>query len=401
MSKSIAELINEATTKGLADAGLKDVTAEKAKETMRQIKYLTDLMSERSIEPRPFESRISISEALQAPDMSILFPKAVSNVLLKPKEPIMIGQTLLAKTVMAPNVRSLEMPVLGSVRAFDLADSQEFPEVQPSFAQRFQEIKTTRSGAMISVGEDVINDSMWDILGLMIESVGYAMLRHKEEKIFKTAVEEGHVVYDNSIDDPNAWTSGKARDGVTPNFTAGFDEFFTMMGNLISFGYVPTDIVMHPMAWQVFATDPVLRANYMTQGQIGQSVWKNMPNFDQSQNMPWQVAYQVTPFMKTEKKTLKAVASGGTALDVSATLPSCLTTDVMVLDRQEALLILQKETMSMQDWPDYIRECRKIKVRERYGIGARNEGRAISLMKNIRVDRNYNPAMIIGTVTPA
>lgn len=395
---TFAEVVQKAVNESLIADGFSENDVER-KESFKQISILSEMMSPKYRSTQM--PKVPITEALQTGDMSILFPKAVSDVLIRPREPIMIGQTLLAKTVQAPTAKSFEFPVMGSIRAFDLAEGQEYPEQQPSFAERFTEIRTNRSGVMVSVGEDVIKDAMWDIMGLMIEAAGFAMMRHKEEKIFNAAVAHGHTVFDNTVDNPLFWTNGTGKDGTTRNFSAGFDDFIDALGSLISHQYIPTDIVMHPMAWMVFAKDPILRAQFLTQGQIGQSIWKNTPSFDQSANIPWNIAYQVSPFMPIANKELKKVASGGTALESSTAYGSTPTTDIMILDRNSSIMILQKDPMAMQSWEDFVRECTKIKIRERYGVGVLNQGRSVALIKNVRLEQNFAPALTVKTITGA
>lgn len=392
--KSLNEVFKESTTKYLESQGL----GENPKEKMEQVKLLTEMMDPKyRANPLPF---LDMREALQTGDMSILFPKAISDVLIKPREPIMIGQTLLSRTVQAPGVRSLELPMLGALRAFDVAEGQEYPEVQPSIGERFIEVRTNKTGLMLNISEDVLKDSMWDILGIMVEAAGFAMMRYKEQKIFNEAIANGHVVFDNTVDDPKYWTAGRGRD-QKPNFSVAFDDFIDTMGAIVSHEYIPTDIVMHPMAWMVFAKDPVLRAQFLTQGQIGQTVWKNIPNFNQSANVPWNVGYQVTPFMPMANKELKKVNSGGTALESSTAYASTFTTDVMVLDRNSSVVVLQKEPMMMESYEDFTRECTKTKFREKYGIGVMNNGRSIALIKNVRLEQNYAPVLTVNNVTAA
>lgn len=365
------------------------------KEFDRQVRVLKELMSPgyRAM------AGPTILEALHSADASILFPKAISDVLLRPREPLMIGQTLLAKTVQVDNVRSFEFPVMGALRAFDLAEGQEYPEQQPSFTQHFTEVKVNRVGLMLAVHEDVIRDSMWDILGLLIEAAGYAMMRHKEEKIFNEAIAKGHVVYDN--DTPNSssgtwWTHGKGPDGKKPNFSVHFDDFIDAMGALVAHEYVPTDIIMHPLAWVVFAKDPILRAQFLTAGQIGQSVWRTAPQFDQGINVPWNVNYQVTPFVPLRFNSTLSAPTGGEIINTP-----CEITDILIIDRNQAIIVLQRDPMEMDNFDDFRRDARMVKVRERYGVAALNQGRAISVIKNVRLEQNFAPIAYFAQVTPA
>lgn len=344
--------------------------------------------------------RISITEALRSADASILFPKAISDILLRPREPMMIGQQYLAKTVQVDNVRSLEIPTIGAIRAFDLGETQEYPEQLAPFAQYFTEVKVNKVGLRLDISEDVIRDSMWDVLGLYIEAAGFAMARHKEEKIFNTASDYGHAVFDNSVNDSNMWTHGMGPDGKY-NYTVSFDDLIDAIGALVAHEYVPTDIIMHPLGWVVWAKDPVLRAQFLTGGQIGQSVWSTLPQFDQNVNMPWNINYVVTPFQPLRlNSNISGHTGDGNMYPNPSNLDACNVTDITIIDRNQAIIVLQREPMEMENFEEWRRDTRVIKVRERYGVAALNQGRAISMIKNVRLDTNYAPIMTVRTITP-
>jgi len=343
--------------------------------------------------------RVTISEALQSADASLLFPRAIADTLMRGREPMMIGQTVLAKTIQVDNVRSFEFPVVGALRAFDIGETQEYPEQSPAFSRNFIEIKVTKSGLMFSISEEIIKDSMWDILGYMIEAAGYALMRHKEQKIFNEAVNKAHPVYDNDVNDSNFWTHGMGVDGKY-NYTVHFDDLIDALGALVAHEYVPTDIVMHPLAWVVLAKDPILRAQFLHGGQIGQTVWRNMPTFDQSANLPWAINYVVTPFIGIKLRTkLSGHTGSGTAYPNPSTLPDANISDILIVDRNNGILILQREPMSMDDFEDWRRDATTMKFKERYGVAALNQGRGMTVLRNVRLDTNYAPVITVRQVS--
>lgn len=344
--------------------------------------------------------RITITEALQSADASILFPRAIADTLMRGREPMMIGQTVLAKTIQVDNVRSFEFPVVGALRAFDIGETQEYPEQSPAFSRNFIEIKVTKSGLAFAISEEIIKDSMWDVLGYMIEAAGYALMRHKEQKIFNEAIDKAHPVYDNNVNDINFWTHGMGADGKY-NYTVHFDDLIDALGALVAHEYVPTDIVMHPLSWVVLAKDPILRAQFLHGGQIGQTVWRNMPTFDQSANLPWAINYVVTPFMPMRLRTkLNGHSGSGSAWPNPNTLPDANISDILIVDRNNGILILQREPMSMDDFEDWRRDATMMKFKERYGIAALNQGRGMTVIKNVRLDTNYAPVVTIRQISP-
>ena len=367
-----------------------EVATPEAKEVIKNVEVLKTMLSTDGSVRGP---RVPLSEALRAADASILFPKVISDVLLRPKEPLMIGQTLLSKTIQVDNVRSIEFPTMGAIRAFDMPDTGEYREQPASFKEDIIEIKVNKVGLKLSLSEDLIKDSMWDLLALYIESAGYAMMRHKEEKIFNEFKDKGHKVFDNTSANPKNWTGGKAY-AQSRNYGVTYDDFVDAMGCIVAHEYVPTDIIMHPLAWAVFAKDPVLRNVMYTQSQIGQSIWTHIPQFDQQVNVPWNVSYQVSPFVPFSYET---TLTTGPATGLAA----CNITDIYVVDRNHSVVILQRDAMETEEFNDPNRDVVNMKVRERYGCASVNSGRASAVISNVRLEQNFSPTFIVGSVTPS
>ena len=390
MAQLFSEIVKEHAQKELSALALPDGKSIDVKEFYKGVEILSNMMRTDSTSRTP---RIPIEEALRAADVSILFPKVISDVLLRPKEPLFIGQTLLARTVQVDNVRSVEFPTMGAIRAFDIPDTGEYREQLPNFTEHLIEIKVNKAGLMVGISEDVIKDSMWDILALYVESAGYAMLRHKEEKIFLEMQNHGHKVFDNSSTNPAAWTHGKAYN-QTPNYSVTFDDMIDTMGALVSHEYVPTDFIMHPLAWAVFAKDPIIRNVMYTRGQIGQSVWTSIPQFDQQINVPWNVNYQVSPFVPI-------TINGTLATGPASGLPATNITDIYVIDRNHSVVVLQRDPISTEEFTDPRRDIQNLKIRERYGVGTLNGGRATAVISNVRLEQNWAPINSYITVTPS
>lgn len=367
-----------------------EVATPEARDIALNVEALKSMLSTDSKSRGP---RVPLSEALRAADASILFPKVISDVLLRPKEPLMIGQTLLAKTIQVDNVRSIEFPTMGAIRAFDMPDTGEYREQPASFKEDIVEIKVNKVGVKLALSEDLVKDSMWDLLALYIESAGYAMMRHKEEKIFAEFKDKGHKVFDNASTNPKSWTSGRSYNQA-PNYGVTYDNFIDAMGCIVANEYVPTDIIMHPLAWAVFAKDPILRNVMYTQSQIGQSIWTNIPQFDQQINVPWNITYQVSPFVPFQ---YEATLTTGPA----SSLPACNITDIYIVDRNHSVVVLQRDPMETEEFNDPSRDVVNLKVRERYGVASVNGGRAAAVISNVRLDQNFAPAFVVGTVTPS
>src|SRR5690606_34278091 len=95
-------------------------------------------------------------------------------------------------------------------------------------------------------------DSQWDVIGILLRKAGQAMARHKEEKIFREFVKHGWPVFDNSLPNPEAKTTGKDFDGNL-NGTMSTEDFVDLIIGLMAHGYIATDVLMHPLVWSLFA----------------------------------------------------------------------------------------------------------------------------------------------------
>ncbi len=111
----------------------------------------------------PVKSRITIQEALSTPDSSILIPRVISDVMREAAEPIYIGSKFLSPVRLTEG-RSLEFPSVGAIRAFDVAEGQEYPEQELEFQlHRTVEIRVGKVGLKVNITEEMVSDSQWDV----------------------------------------------------------------------------------------------------------------------------------------------------------------------------------------------------------------------------------------------
>lgn len=341
--------------------------------------------------------RVPYREALNSQDAAILFPHVISDVMYKPREPYMIGQLLLSRTINVDNTRMIRFPSLGAMRAQEVNEGQEYPDQTLAITQHQFEVRYTKFGLRVTMPDEVVEDSMWDMWALYVEAASYALARLKEEQVFYAFQNFGHTIYDNSLAVTASNTTGKGSDGKTNNYSLAFNDLIYAMGGLIANGYSITDIATHPMAWAIFATDPVLRNVWVTGGQVGQAIWTQTPKFDQTVNVPWNVGYQITPFIPITYSNNVATVFAGTQLSGQ----TCNFTDVYLLDRNQACVILQRDTTTMDSWEDLAKDGKTMKLKERYAITVPNAGRSVAVIKNVALTHNYAPVTSILTVTPS
>ena len=348
------------------------------------------------------KGRASIQEAISSTDTVKLIPKVIEGKLREAAEPEYLG-TRFFQTVKVDGGNSTVyvIPVVGEVTAYEVGEGTRYKETSfdmTTIENATLEIRVKKIGVRVSITEEAIADSSWDILGINVKKMGRAMARYKEEMIFNAFSSHGHVVFDNALRtaQPAAGTTGLGKDGQY-NDTLSVEDFLDLTLALMGNGYNPTDVIMHPLTWVVFARNSMI-GNGLTFGALGgNNVHPNggiqgtpaafgMANSgngqklimtpDQVQNrLPVPMAINFSPWVKFDKLTKRF--------------------DMYVVDKTEVGIIAQRESLSTGNWTDPEKDIRNLKAKERYGIGVLNNGRAITVAKNIAVAPSYPAAPVI------
>lgn len=348
------------------------------------------------------QGRASIQEAISSTDTVKLIPKVIEGKLREAAEPEYLG-TRFFNTVKVDGGSSAVyvIPVVGEVTAYEVGEGTRYKETSfdmTTIENATLEIRVKKIGVRVSITEEAISDSSWDILGINVKKMGRAMARYKEEQIFNAFSSHGHVVFDNALRtaQPAAGTTGLGKDGQY-NDTLSVEDFLDLTLALMGNGYNPTDVIMHPLTWVVFARNSMI-GNGLTFGALGgNNVHPNgaiqgtpaafgMANNgngqkmimtpDQVQNrLPVPMAINFSPWVKFDKLTKRF--------------------DMYVVDKSEVGIIAQREALSTGNWTDPEKDIRNLKAKERYGIGVLNNGRAITVAKNIAVAPSYPAAPVI------
>lgn len=385
-----ASVVDQDLEEAYGPASTQKEKEEQAVKFKQTEEILRELMRPADSTPKNVPN-ISLKEAVHTADFRILFPRIVQDTLQLPREPIYIGQSLLARTINVEGARIMEFPTLGAVRAFELGDTQEPPEQDPSFSKNITEIRTRRFGLKLELSNDVIEESQWDVLALYTQAAGNALRRKKEELIFKEYQARAVNLFDNSSTDTTKWTSGRDIGGKTKNGTFDHLDLLDMMAALGTNGYVPTDVVLHPLAWSIWAKDPILRYQLLHSGAVGQS---NLGQFGQdpasvSTYVPFGLNVVVSPFQDIAYQTTLTTGISSGAADY---------TTITVVDRNASILILQRTPMQMVQWENPVRDIQSLMFHERYGLSVLNGGRSAITATNIRIDLNFNPLYTLRTV---
>lgn len=335
---------------------------------------------------------VEIKEALTSSDASIIFPRVISEVLLEPTEPNLFLTNSVADTMELADDAPLtiEFPVVTALNADYISEGQEYPADVPGFEQFMTSIRLRKIGIQTSVTEEVINRSMWPIVKIQLRMMAAAINRKVESTLFQILTNKSQNVFDNENSDSDYRTTGKATD-QSWNGTFSYFDLVKMAGVLLGNKFGATHFLAHPLAWPIFAQDPIMRAQFYNGGQLGNTIWKTMPQFDQSVNFPFGIAYvpyYALPY--TENDTLTGAGSG---------LGASLTTDVYMIDAQNSLFLATRGPIEMDQMENWFRDAKMMKAKKYVGASAKNGGKGMVSAKNIRVVRNDEAIMTINTVT--
>jgi hypothetical protein len=314
------------------------------------------------------DNRVTIKEAFASPDAAALFPKVISRTLKEAAEPQLLVTPLLS-TVRLGKVRSLEFPAVNAIQAAEIPEGQEYPEQALAFAKQV-EGKVSKKGVKLAFTEEVIADSLWDIVGLHVRAAGRAMARLKEQIALSRFKDAATVVFDNDasgFDD----TTGRGIDGAF-NKTVTWDDIVDMAAVLMAENHVPTDFILHPLMWSLFLKDSI----YQVGGMQHNVSWGYRPQSREgavNATAPMGLNVIVSPFVSFTGK------SGATPAK----------SDLFLIDRNEIGTLLVKDDMSTDQFDDPSRDIRAMKMKERYDIVMMGDGEGITVAKNVSLTRNY------------
>ena len=342
------------------------------------------------------KGRANIKETLTTTDTVRLIPKVIEGQLREAAEPVYLATNYMSVVhVEGGNSAVYVIPIVGELTASEVSEGGRYNEANVDFntlENSAMEVRVKKIGLKVSVTEEAISDSSWDILGINIRKMGRAMARYKETWCFNSFSDHGYVVFDNNLrtQNPEAGTNGRATDGSF-NDTLSVEDFLDLVLALMGQGFNPDRVVMHPLTWVIFARNSMI-GNGLSFGAFGGGnvhPWGNVqgtPGFaglsangegqklvmspDQVQNrLPMPLQIDFSPFVKFDKVGKKF--------------------DMYCLDSAEVGVIVQKEGLSQDDWNDPERDIRLLKCKERYGVGISNNGRAITVCRNIAVAPTY------------
>ena len=351
------------------------------------------------------ENRITykrLVDALGTTEATMFIPRVLTTIVREATEPVVVLSNSVFRSLRVPAMTSVvQFPSVGAIQAFDIAEGEEYPD-QKLEGAGWVIAKIGKSGVKIRLTEELIRYSSFDLIGLHVRAAGRALARLKEVKCANLLNTKGTVSYDNSGGTSiHGKTNGRNVDTVGNN-TMIISDIFQMYADLVNRGFIPTDFIVNPIGWLLFAREPSMRAwafqnggalFQTAQGQPGRGEPLETPNLGPSSGggstfgtinqsttsnplrntmFPMNVGMVVSPFVAFNK-----------AADPN-------TTTVHLVDRDEVGVLVQDEEVMSERFDDPHRDIQIIKFRERYGLAVSNNGEGIATAKSISIEKGFD-----------
>ena len=362
-------------------------------------------------------------------DLTRFIPQTVETIVREALEPNLFIVDKLFQQITIERGSRIQIGAIGAMEAGRVGQGGEYPE-------RFVDldggdmvaITTDKHGLKISLTQEVLDENLFDVVGIWLRAAGRALARHKERTAAKLVNEMGYDVFDN-ITPTNSWTgtttgrdiSGAANGSITVN------DVFEMYAYLLHRGFTPDTLMMHPLAWKTFMTDTEMREVVLEGATL--TSYRN-PNGSYAQ--AWGTSHNgyglrttATGNRQTEGNTTKGASAwvqtlnplGATFNIAPRYLPAPLEvivtqyvpfrygtrttgtanvttrgamTNLIMVDSSNCGVIGQSMPVTMDRWTDPERDIENMKLREAWGLAVLEQGKAIAVARNVGIARNYN-----------
>jgi hypothetical protein len=391
-----------------------ETTDKKNLATIEDVQKIEKLWRNKGIDSEhPKSAPWTIQDAISMHNASTLLPKVITNIVREAIEPILTLTPLLTRINYSVG-QTITYGAIGAFEASDIGESGEYKEQSIDTASGSKTCTIGKSGLAVKVSEEMIRYSQFDLIGLMLRAAGRALARWKEVKVANMILNAGTVAFDNtnptsSIKGP---TTGRALNG-TGNGSMIMDDIFDMFAILMTQGFVPNCMIVHPLMWVAFIKDPIMRAFALASG--GGSFFQGWQGNVNQQ--AWQSAIQggiggtagqaIIPGGNSASLTPSALTEYNPQMNSAPSIPSYfgfpfrmvvspfvrfdvdnMLTDVILCDANELGALVVDEEVTTEEWTDPKNDMTKIKLRERYSMFQLHDGLQTVVAKNVKVTAN-------------
>lgn len=316
----------------------------------------------------------NFKDFLASPSARVLIPRVIVGTMRQAADPVYLASKFYKK-IRLKNGQAVLFPSIGVMRAHDVAEGQEIPQETIDWQlHKNSTIHVGKSGVRIQYSDELQSDLEFDLISILLQEAGRAMARLKEQKAFDEWLRHGWTVFDNSLRGriPEAGTTGLDFNGVL-NDTMSIDDLLDLIIAVYNNEYTPTDLIMHPLVWTVFARNGLtgsLTAPFdrEVKRELPNAQFKLGPESIQGR-LPFSFNVNLSPFAPIDR--------------------AGKTFDMFCVDANNVGVQIVKDELKTEEFRDPSRDLNNVKVIERYGFGTYNEGRAICSAKNISMAKSY------------
>ena len=380
--------------------------------------------------------KFEIADALATPDSGQLLGQIYTEVVQELIELQAIGQRLV-QTIRHDDIigesTTFKWYGAGNIPNVERGESGEYPEftlaagksstIRAQFMQR---------GLTVKITAENIKYSRWDLIRAHITQAGLALQRAKEALIFHTFEQAGVVVFDNN-DPMNGGTGtdpvtsvkgrGTGRDRYgNKNGSLTYEDYVDMVSIMISNGYNPNVLLVHPLCLPIFQKDPILRhiglvngnpEAFLNSSRTAPNAYKNgtVDTWRRQQRMAngnsQTLSDRDVNLLSTTTPELPSFHPlSGMTVVVSPMVPYdpiTKTTSLILIDTSASAILNEQVPLTVNAWEEMSREIQVVRIKEAYSVDVIDEGRGIAVAKNIPLVPNeiYNdPQVVINDLTP-
>jgi len=360
------------------------------------------------------ESRLTIQDLVTTADVLPYITQTVRRIIMETVEPNLL---IIANCFTSLNIGTkdvVEIAAIGALHAGKVSEGEEFPRmnVTQELTGAATKITVAKYGLAIGISKEVISDNQFDVIALWLRAAGAALARCKELQGMKMVNSMGGTSHDNVTPGTSSYgvMTGRNIAGVQ-NGTYTINDLFDTWAYLSLRGFTPDTMIISPLAWKTFLTDPEMREIVLGGATFAQN---RMPLG--SANQGWQDPFKGLGLISKGTGTAAGGASPWvtTMNPLNATInipPRYLPTpfkvlvthhapftsrtgkkdlcDITILDSRRAGILVQKENATTEEDDIFRNQTHEVHIYERYGMGMFDQGKGAKTERNVVIDRNY------------
>jgi len=377
----------------------------------------------------PTKQEVIFKDLVTDKDLARFIPEAVTQVLLEEIEPASVIVDNLFTMARIQQGGSILITDTGPLVAGPIGADGEYPAQGFGLTTTGHRINLTtqKYGLMIAMQEEVLQNNNLALLSLWLRKAANALTRNREYMAMNQLLNTGIVMFDNASPTGNGmWDirnlSGRDIAGAQ-NGTFSLNDLMELYAYTQMEGFTMDTIVMNPLAWMTFMTDPEMREIVISNNSVvsfrpplgeRNRGWTALNN---PLGLNWQggtgnpamdpttaLKLGLNPYVRSQSMLgatfnippryfptpLKIVISPYVPLRrIGSGASAKYVTDIIFAEAGEAGLFVRKEDPMTDRFADTWKEVVKVKVREEIGIGTLNQGKGIRIVKNAVIGRNY------------